>query len=220
MTVPRLLVALLTLGLMCAVSATAPAALAQEKDKKKEKNPLEGKKGTVIGILVSKGKNFIEVKAAGEEKGRKYIPHWVGGAPAQGGGPDKKMLKVFSELKIGSRLEVDWHFEEHLRVVGVKVLQAPKSPSEEKKTDKQNGEKRTGKTLGTLQARQDNKFIEVLGDGEEKARRYFVHAKLSDKLLLSVRQVPIGSRVSVDWVFTNHGPILQNIDVLAKPREK
>ena len=86
---------------------------------------MEGKKGKVIGLLTEKGPNFIEVKADGEEKGRRYVPHWVGGAPAQGGGPDKKMLKIIGDLKVGSRIEVDWEFEERLRVVAVKVLKAP-----------------------------------------------------------------------------------------------
>lgn len=118
-------------GLLLVSAALGLVALAQvgnpalAQDKKKEKDPLEGKKGKVIGTLTDKGPNFIEVRADGEEKGRKYVPHWVGGAPAQGGGPDKKMLKVFSELKVGSRIEVEWVFEERLRAVGVQVLKAP-----------------------------------------------------------------------------------------------
>lgn len=108
---------------LVALALVGNPVLAQ--DKKKEKDPLEGKKGKVIGTLTDKGPNFIEVRADGEEKGRKYVPHWVGGAPAQGGGPDKKMLKVFSELKVGSRIEVEWVFEERLRAVGVQVLKAP-----------------------------------------------------------------------------------------------
>jgi hypothetical protein len=114
----------LTLGIVALGDGSA--AFAQEKDKKKEKDPLEGKKGTAIGTLTGKGPNFIELKADGEEKGRKYVPHWVGGAPDKGGGPDKKMVKIISELKVGSRLEVGWEFEERLRVVSVKVLQVPK----------------------------------------------------------------------------------------------
>jgi hypothetical protein len=114
------------LGLAFAIldGASGSAVSAQEKkDKKeKEKNPLEGKKGIAIGTLTDKGPAFIEVKAAGDEKGRRYVPQWVGGNPAQGGGPDKKMLKVFSELKVGSRVEVEWLFEERLRVLSVKVL--------------------------------------------------------------------------------------------------
>lgn len=96
-------------------------SIAQEKEKKQE---AKNKSGTVIGILVAKDKNSIEVKAAGEEKGRRYVPHWIGGMPAQGGGLDKKMLKIFAELQVGSRVEVKWEFEERLRAVEVKVLKA------------------------------------------------------------------------------------------------
>lgn len=109
---------------------------AQEKDKKdkkeKEKNPLEGKKGTTIGTLVEKGPSFIEVKADGEEKGRRYVPQWKGGAPAQGGGFDKDTVKMISELKIGSRLEVEWLFEERFRVLKVKVLKLPTTKDKDK----------------------------------------------------------------------------------------
>ncbi|MBI2806867.1 MAG: hypothetical protein HYX68_17955 [Planctomycetes bacterium] len=126
MTLQRLalgtLTTVLTLGLALGVLTTGEsAALAQDK-KKKEKNPLEGKKGTAIGTLVSKGPNFIEVRADGEEKGRKYMPQWIGGAPAKGGGLDKKILKIFSGLKIGSRVEVQWLYHERFRAMGVKVL--------------------------------------------------------------------------------------------------
>jgi hypothetical protein len=124
----RILIAMVIFGMTLAFVAftdTNAAVFAQDKDKKKEKDPLEGKKGIAIGTLTDKGANFIELKADGEEKGRKYVPQWVGGAPAQGGGPDKKMLKVIGELKVGSRLEVEWVFEERLRVLGVKVLKAP-----------------------------------------------------------------------------------------------
>ena len=103
---------------------TGPSVHGQDKDKK-EKNPLEGKKGKAIGLLTAKDANSIEVKADGEEKARRYVPQWVGGAPAQGGGFDKKTLKTISELKVGSRVEVEWLFEERLRILSVKVLKLP-----------------------------------------------------------------------------------------------
>ncbi len=119
----RQLFAMLALAFTFSIVLLAGDSAAQEK--KKEKDPQEGKKGKVIGLLTEKGPNFIEVKADGEEKGRRYVPHWVGGMPAQGGGPDKKVLKVISELKVGSRIEVEWEFEERLRVLTVKVLKLP-----------------------------------------------------------------------------------------------
>jgi hypothetical protein len=105
---------------LAALLLVGSAAAAQDK---KDKDAV--KSGKVVGVLIGKEKNAIEVKADGEEKARKYVPQWVGGLPAQGGGPDKKMVKIFSDLKVGSRIEVEWIFEERLRAVAVKVLKAP-----------------------------------------------------------------------------------------------
>jgi hypothetical protein len=90
-----------------------------------QKDP-EKKSGTIVGEITSKGKDFVEVKADGEEQARKYVPHWVGGLPKDGGGPDKEMLKVIADLKVGSRVKLFWEFEERPRVVKVEVLKAPK----------------------------------------------------------------------------------------------
>jgi len=110
-----------TLG-TCVLLAALLVVSALESRAQEKKEGEKGKSGTVIGILVGKDKNSIEVKAAGEEKARKYVPHWRGGMPAQGGGLDKDMLKTFAKLKIGSRVQVKWEFEERLRAVEVKVL--------------------------------------------------------------------------------------------------
>ncbi|MSU80559.1 MAG: hypothetical protein EXS16_21030 [Gemmataceae bacterium] len=122
-------IAVTSLALAFGISVFSPvetsAANAQEKDKKKEKNPLEGKKGTYVGTLVSKDKNSIEVKAPGDEKSRRFLPHWKGGAPSAGGGLDKEMLKNFDAIKIGSRVEVEWVYEERFRAEKVTVLKTP-----------------------------------------------------------------------------------------------
>jgi hypothetical protein len=84
------------------------------------------KSGTVTGIVIAKDKNWIEVKADGEEKGRRYVPRWIGGKPADGGGLDRKMLKTIADLKIGSRVRLEWEFEERARAVKIELLRAPK----------------------------------------------------------------------------------------------
>ncbi len=72
------------------------------------------KKGTATGVLTAKEKNkFIEVKADGEEKARKYFFH-MGGA--------KKLHEIIDETPIGSRVRIDWVFIERHRVVGMEVL--------------------------------------------------------------------------------------------------
>jgi hypothetical protein len=188
-----------------------PPVFAQEK---KEKDPLEGKKGKTIGLLTAKGKGFIEVKAAGEEKARKYFPRWIGGAPDQGGGPEKSMVKTFNELKIGSRIEVDWVFEERLRAIHVKVLRAGDGKEDQ---DKKSAERKTGTVTGTLIARdakKDVRWLEVKADGEEKARKYFLLPKSSAQIRRDFEDTPIGSRVRIEWAF-GHGLGIVNLEVVA-----
>ncbi len=108
---------------------------AQDKAQKKARNPEEGRKGTVTGLVTSKGDNWIEVKADGEEKARKYYPHWRGGAPAQGGGLDKKMLADIKKTQLKSRISLDWSYEERPRVEKIEVLSQPKKDGEKPKTD-------------------------------------------------------------------------------------
>lgn len=91
-----------------------------------KKGEKEGKsvlrKGEVTGVVTAKGDNWIEVKADGEEKSRKYVPHWRGGNPAQGGGLDKAMLAELKKIPVKSRVRMDWTFEERPRVEKIEVL--------------------------------------------------------------------------------------------------
>ena len=111
--------ALLLIGILALASV-------QAQDKKKDPpDETKSKTSTVIGILTAKNESSIDVKAPGEEKARRYTPRWVGGAPDKGGGLDKSVLKVFSQLKIGSRIEVEWVFEQRPRALKVTVLREP-----------------------------------------------------------------------------------------------
>src|SRR4051794_8468616 len=108
-----------------AVAVVGGIAVAQkEKDKKDEP-----RKGVVTGDVTAKGDNWLEVKADGEEKARRYVPHWRGGLPKDGGGPDKDMGARIKETAVNSRVKLDWEFEERARVVKIEVLKKP----EEKK---------------------------------------------------------------------------------------
>jgi hypothetical protein len=84
------------------------------------------KKGTVTGVVTAKGDNWIEVKADGEEKARRYVPHWRGGAPADGGGPDKQMVARLKEIPVKARVRLEWVFEERPRVEKIEVLKKEK----------------------------------------------------------------------------------------------
>ena len=126
MFVRRLLAAVV----LAASAAGLTAAAAQDKKD-------EPRKGSVTGVVTAKGdpaKNeyWIEVKADGEEKGRKYFPQWKGGAPNQGGGPDKDTVAKVKETTVGSRVKLDWFIEERPRVEKLEVLKKG-PPTPEKK---------------------------------------------------------------------------------------
>ena len=111
--------------------AVALCGLAAAQDKKDDKK--ETRKGTVTGVVSAKGDNWIEVKADGEEKARRYVPHWRGGAPADGGGLDKEMIAEIKKTPLNSRVKIDWEFEERARVVRIEVLKKPSEKKDEKK---------------------------------------------------------------------------------------
>ncbi len=107
-----------------ALALTVPAIADDKKDDKKDE---KDRKGTVTGVVTAKGdadknQHWIEVKADGEEKARKYVPHWKGGAPKDGGGPDKEMVAEIKKVEVKQRVRLEWVFAEHLRVEKIEVL--------------------------------------------------------------------------------------------------
>jgi hypothetical protein len=111
----------------CAALAVALAVAATGRaDDSKKKDADEGKKGTVTGVVTAKGENWIEVKADGEEKPRRYMTHWKGGLPKDGGGPDKEIVAKIKETPLKARVRVEWSFHERPRVDKIEVLKAGK----------------------------------------------------------------------------------------------
>jgi len=106
-------------GVFVLVLAVASAGRAEDP---KKKDGDEGKKGTVTGVVTGKGENWIEVKADGEEKPRRYVPHWRGGNPKDGGGPDKDMVAKIKEVPVKARVRLEWSFQERPRVEKIEVL--------------------------------------------------------------------------------------------------
>lgn len=186
----------------------------EQEDKKKE----EARKGTVTGIVSAKGTNWIEVTADGEEKGRRYVPHWKGGAPADGGGPDKAMLAKIKDTPLKSRVRIEWEFEERPRVLTIEVLKKPGAKEPDKRTGTISGEIRSKKEENR------NIVIEVLAPGEEKARSYFVQydPKLKapiPEVLKAVAAANVGDKVVFDWEATGHGPAIVKFKVAGKDKK-
>ena len=76
-------------------------------------------KGTIVGFLTAKGNDWIELKADGEDKARRYLP--IGGA----GGPDKNVLKAIADTPIDARVQMDWSYDNRCRIVKLQVLKLP-----------------------------------------------------------------------------------------------
>src|SRR6516164_3877179 len=53
------------------------AFAAATEDKKDAVKPPARRSGRVVGEVTAKTKNWVEVKADGEEKARRYMPRWV-----------------------------------------------------------------------------------------------------------------------------------------------
>ena len=202
----------LLLAALLAAGLTGLAAAQEKKDQKKDDPKAEKeRKGTVTGVVTAKGDNWIEVKADGEEKARKYTPHWRGGNPNAGGGPDKEVVAKIKETPVHSRVRIEWVFEERPRVEKIEILKKPDEKKGEKGT-----EKRSGTVSGEIKAKKEqnnNVVIEVLAPGEEKARPYFVQydPKIKGPLpdvLKVVRAASVGDQVVIDWEATGHGPAI------------
>lgn len=111
------------MGVVAVVLAVAVTGRAEEP---KKKDADEGKKGTVTGVVTAKGDNWIEVKADGEEKPRRYMANWKGGQPKDGGGPDKEIVAKIKETLVKARIRLEWSFHERPRVEKIEVLKADK----------------------------------------------------------------------------------------------
>jgi hypothetical protein len=175
----------------------------QGQEKKEE---LEKKSGAVVGELTAKGPAWIEVKADGEQKARRYVPSWVGGAPQDGGGPDKEIVKIIKDLTVGSRLRLEWKFEERPRIVKVEVLKRAPDKDTPEKEEKDAAKK--GSVTGRLTAKEDN-WIEVKADGEEKARRYFLHQGGTKEVREAIQKAAVDSRVRIDWLFAERPRVVK-----------
>jgi hypothetical protein len=213
-----------TLGAL-ALSLTAATAGDPKPDDRNAANQGEvRRKGVVTGVVTAKGESWIEVKGDGEERARRYVPHWRGGAPATGGGPDKEMVARIKEVPVHSRVMLNWAFEERPRVEKIEVLRTSAGRGKDATKDKQ----RSGTIAGEIKAKKaqgKNVVIEVLAPGEEKARSYFVQfdRKINapiPEVLKAVRAASIGDRVLFDWEATNHGPAIVKLEVQKKTEEK
>jgi hypothetical protein len=79
------------------------------------------KSGTVVGVIVAKGENSIDVRENKDTPAETYRPMWKGGLPKEGGGPDRDMLKLFASAKVNDWVKIDWVWHEGRRVSKLQI---------------------------------------------------------------------------------------------------
>lgn len=103
----------MVLAAILAVCGGLPASAAEPEQGEKGE-----RKGTVTGVVTARTKAFIEVKADGEDRPRRYTAHF----PGELRGTDKATLELMKTIPIGTRVQLDWLFAERPRVMKVEVL--------------------------------------------------------------------------------------------------
>lgn len=80
------------------------------------------RKGTFIGEVVEKGENWFRATGEGGVTMR-FMPRWIGGMPADGGGLEKPILEAIGRLRVGQKVRVEWEWEERHRAVNIRVVE-------------------------------------------------------------------------------------------------
>lgn len=77
----------------------------------------EGTKGVSTGTIVSLAKGKLVLATEGGNI--PFMPHWTGGMPKDGGGPDKKMLATLEGFKVGQKVRIEWVWSERRRIESI-----------------------------------------------------------------------------------------------------
>ena len=149
--------------------------------------------GTLHGILTAKAAAWIEVK---DDEGypHRYLPGWIGGPPARGGGFNPTILQQMDSIAVGNRVELTWHWDGHLRVDRLKLLR----PSRKK-----------GTVAGHILDKGD-KWIEVTPSKFGTPFRYYARwmggspeygGRYHEPTLAFLEELELDDRVKLTWTY-------------------
>jgi hypothetical protein len=98
---------------------------AEYKKRLEAENGPEVKSGIFLGVVTSAAENAVSVQdKAG--KSETFVPHWLGGNPTEGGGPDQKVSAMIARLGVGDTVEITWEWKGAYRVTDTKIVAVSK----------------------------------------------------------------------------------------------
>jgi hypothetical protein len=101
-----------------------------------QEGPTEGLyTGRIADLVSHKGMLVVE----NDDGQRRFMPHWRGGAPAQGGGLVRETIERLHDFHEGDLVEVSWEWEERYRVVDIRLLE--KGEKHDEKGERKHAEK-------------------------------------------------------------------------------
>jgi hypothetical protein len=77
------------------------------------------KEGQVVGTIVDKGENWIDIKPKDAGPTERYMPRWIGGKE---GGSEPKMREAIGHLEVGDHVRVRWTYDERKRIVDIEKI--------------------------------------------------------------------------------------------------
>jgi hypothetical protein len=166
--------------------------------------------GTVVGIVVARGEAWVSVKAEADKEPIRYIPFWRGGAPADGGGPDKDTLAALKKVYLSNLVEVSWQLQENQRrIVSITAI----VPAE-----------KTGAVTGTIVAKGENWLdLKPKAGPVERYMACWVGGMPKDgggfdkEMLKTIAAVKVGDAVTLQWRYEERKRVLS---VAPAPAEK
>lgn len=184
-------------------------------------------RGTVIGTVSRKEARWVEITSLSGKTAR-YIPEWVGGMPADGGGPDRRVLEQIARVRVGEQVRAEWYVDNHLRLLGIHRIGPPAKDEPPEKGAGAKAERlhelpagTKGTTVGVLAAKERN-VIFVRPEGAAEPERFMPRwiggmprdgGGLDKVMLGKFEELKVGDRLRVEWVYDERRRAVQ-IEVL------
>lgn len=158
----------------------------------------EADSGQAEGLLIAKGASgeFIEFIADNSDKAVKYIPEWVGEAPAKVGGLKKETVEKIKKAIVPNRILLQWKMQEHLRVVDFTILE-PKQ--------------KDGEASGVVVKVGENWFDLKITEGDKFHIERFMPkwvggapkdgGGLDKELLKEIKELKMESKITIKWIY-------------------